>query len=108
GFPTGPNPVRDARLTLDGRYVLAPISLLSQIDGQKLIGLNQIAILGPVGTGKLPIARLMKDIDGVTGGPFHAGVSHDGDSALITHVLDSGGARVLTGLSSGDPEQFRL
>jgi hypothetical protein len=97
GFPAGPPPVRDARFTLDGRYVLAPIPLVSQIDGKSFIGLNQIAILGPVGTGKLPTARLMKDTDGVTGGPFQAGVSPDGDSALITSVLDNGGAKLLTG-----------
>ena len=108
GFPPGPTAVRDARLTLDGRYVLAPIPLVSQVDGQKYVGLNQIAILGPVGTSKLPIARLMKDVDGVTGGPFQAGVSPDGDSALVTNILDNGGARLLTGLSSGDPEQFRV
>ena len=56
-IPDGPPPVRDARLTLDGRYAIAPIPLVSQLDGQKFIGLNQIAILGPTRNGKLEIAR---------------------------------------------------
>ena len=108
GYPLGPTPVRDARLTLDGRYVIAPIPLVSQLDGQKFIGLNQIAILGPTRNGKLEIARLLTESDGVSGGPFQAGVSPDGDSALVTNVLDNGGARLLTGLSSGNPAEFKL
>ena len=109
GFPSGPNPVRDARLTLDGRFILAPIGLIRAIGAQQtLLGLNQIAILGPVKNGKLETARLLTEADGVTGGPFQAGVSPDGDSALVTHVLDNGGAELLTGLSSGDPAQIRV
>ncbi len=53
GFPTiGPPPVRDARLTPDGRFILAPIDLISNITAQqKLTALNQIAILGLVRNG---------------------------------------------------------
>ncbi|MBZ5620877.1 MAG: hypothetical protein LAQ69_19430 [Acidobacteriia bacterium] len=108
-FPPGPTPVRDARLTLDGRFILAPVDLIREIDTQQtLVGVNQIAILGPVRNGKLETARLLTEADGVSGGPFQAGVSPDGDSALVTNVLDSGGAKLITGLSSGDPAQFRL
>jgi uncharacterized protein (TIGR03437 family) len=109
GFPVGPPPVRDARLTLDGRFVLAPIPLASSFTPPRtFVGLNQIAILGPVKNGKLNVDRLLTEADGVSGGPFQAAVSPDGDTALVSNVLDNGGANLLTGLSSGDPAQIRL
>ncbi len=108
GFPAGPPPVRDARLSLDGRWVIAPIPLASQLDGQKYVALNQIAILGPAGRETLQTARLMSDTDGVSGGPFQAAVSPNGDTALIANVLDNGSAQLLTGLSSGDPAKLKL
>jgi uncharacterized protein (TIGR03437 family) len=109
-FPmTGPQPVQDARLTLDGRFILAPLDLIRDISAQQtLTGLNQIAILGPVRNGTVDTVRLLTEADGVAGGPFHAGVSPDGDSALVSDSLDNGGAKLLTGLSSGDPAQIRL
>jgi len=109
GFPsTGPPPVRDARLTLDGRFILEPIPLISSIAGQTLVALDQIAILGPVRNGSTNITRLLTEADGVTGGPFEVAVSPDGDSALVTNALDNGGAKLMTGISSGDPGQIRL
>ena len=109
GYPFGPNPVRDARLTLDGRFVIAPIGLAREIDAQRVyLGVNQIAILGPVQNGKLELARLLTEADGVTGGPFQAGVSPDGDTALVTNVLDNGGANLVTGLRSADVTQIRI
>jgi uncharacterized protein (TIGR03437 family) len=109
-FPSsGPSPVRDARLTLDGRFILAPLDLIQAISTQQtLTPLNQIAILGPVRNGTIDTARLLTEADGVSGGPYHAGVSPDGDSALVSDVLDNGSAKLLTGLSSGDPAQFQL
>lgn len=110
GFPTtGPQPVQDARLTLDGRFILAPLDLIRDISTQQtLTGLNQIAILGPVRNGTVDTVRLLTEADGVSGGPIHAGVSPDGDSALVSDALDNGSAKLLTGLSSGDPAQIRL
>ncbi len=108
-FPLGPNPIRDARLTLDGRYVVAPIPLIRAFDAQQLpIGLNQIAILGPIRNGTLDTARLLTEADGVHGGPYQAGVSPDGDSALVVNALDGGGANLLTGLGTGDPAKFKV
>ena len=110
GFPdTGLEPVKDARLTLDGRFVLAPIGTIRAFDGQGMpIGLNQIAMLGPVRNGKLEIARLLTEADGVNGGPYQAAISPDADSALVVNALDSGGGNLLTGLGSGDPSKFKL
>ncbi len=103
GFVTnGPPDVRDARLTLDGRFVLAPIPLIRALDAQgKSLPLNNIAILGPVHDGTLETARLLTEADGVIGGPYHAGISPDADSALVGSALDSGSANLLTGLSNG-------
>ena len=46
GYPAGsPTPVEDAKLTLDGRFVVAPIGTIRDFDAQGLpIGLNQIAM----------------------------------------------------------------
>src|SRR5262249_53343054 len=109
GFPAGsPTPVADAKLTLDGRFVLAPIGTIHGFDGQGLpIGLNQIAMLGPIRNGKLEIARLLTEADGVNGGPSQAAISPDADSALVVNALDSGGANLVTGLGSGDPSKFK-
>src|SRR5262249_25724287 len=92
GFPTtGPSPVADARLTLDGRFILAPLDLIRDISPQQTVtGLNQIAILGPVRNGATDTVRLLTETDGVTGGPIQAGVSPDGDSALVSDALDNG------------------
>jgi hypothetical protein len=105
----GPAPVTDARMSLDGRFVLAPIPLIRENDAQQMpVRVNQIVILGPVRNGKLETARLLTQSDGVSGGPFQAAVSPDGDSALVANVLDNGGAELLTGLSSGDPGSLKL
>ena len=85
---------------MDGRFVVAPIGTIRDFDGQGLrIGLNQIAILGPVRNGKLEVARLLTDGDGVIGGPYQAGISPDGDSALVVNALDSGGRDDLVGMA---------
>jgi hypothetical protein len=109
-FPDGPPVVRDARLTLDGRFILAPIPLIQEFDSQQNlpVPVNQIAILGPIRNGTLDTARLLTQGDGVTGGPYQAGVSPDGDSALVVNALDAGGANLLTGLNSGDPANVKV
>jgi hypothetical protein len=109
-FRDGPPVVRDARLTLDGRFVLAPIPLIQEFDSQQNlpVPVNQIAILGPIRNGTLDTARLLTQGDGVTGGPYQAGVSPDGDSALVVNALDAGGANLLTGLNSGDPANVKV
>lgn len=58
--------------------------------------------------GKLEVARLLTEADGVNGGPYQAGISPHGDSALVVNALDSGGANLLIGLGSGDPSKFKL
>ena len=101
-------PVRDAKLTLDGRLVLAPVCLIQSFDQNGApVGYNQIRILGPVRRGRLDV-RVLKEADGVTGGPFFAAISPDADSALIVNNLDLGGGELLTGLSSGDPGRFTI
>lgn len=105
----GPTTVSDATLTLDGRFVIAPISQVYDFDAQQMpIGVNEIAILGPVRNGRLEPARVLSAADGVGGGPNQAGVSPDGDSALVVNQLDAGGANLLTGLSSSDPSKFKI
>ncbi len=103
GFVTNaPPPVRDAKLTLDGRFILAPIPLIRALDAQgKPLPVNQIAVLGPVHDGRLDTARILTEADGVTGGPYQAGISPDADSALVGGALDSGSASLVTGLSGG-------
>ena len=109
GFPTtGPSPVQEAKLSLDGRFILAPLDLIQSISQQTLTGLNQITILGPVKNGHLDTVRLLTEADGVGSGPANVGVSPDGDSALISDNFDNGSAKLLTGLSSGDPAQIRV
>jgi uncharacterized protein (TIGR03437 family) len=94
---------------LDGRFLLAPIGSIRGFDAQGMpIGLNQIAVLGPVRNGRLDVARLLTEADGVNGGPYQAGISPDGDSALVVNALDSGGANLLSGLGAGDPSKIRL
>ena len=75
------SPVRDAKLTLDGRFVLAPIPIITAFDqsGQP-VAYNQFEILGPIRRGTLN-ARVLTQTDGVSGGPFYTAVSPDGDSA---------------------------
>lgn len=101
-------PVRDAKLTLDGRFVLAPIPIIRDFDenGQPL-AYNQFQILGPVRAANLP-TRVLTEADGVIGGPMYAAVSPDGDSALIVNGLDLGGAGLLTGLAFDDAARFNL
>jgi uncharacterized protein (TIGR03437 family) len=101
-------PVRDAKLTLDGRFALAPICLIRSFDPNGLpVGYNQIEILGPVRRGRLD-ERVLTEADGVTGGPFYAAISPDGNSALVVNDLDQGGGALLTGLASGEPARFVL
>jgi hypothetical protein len=101
-------PVRDAKLTLDGRFVLAPMPIIRDFDDNGVpLAYNEFQILGPVRGGNLA-ARVLTEADGVIGGPYQAAVSPDGDSALIVNGLDLGGAGLLTGLASGDPAQFNL
>jgi gluconolactonase len=102
------SPVRDAKLTLDGRFVLAPVSIIRAFDqsGQP-VAYNQIEILGPVRRGNLA-ARVLTETDGVTGGPYYAAISPDSNSALVVNGLDAGGAELLTGLASGDASRFTL
>ena len=101
-------PVRDAKLTMDGRFVLAPVPIIRSFDqkGQP-VAYNQFQILGPVRGANLP-ARVLTEADGVTGGPMYAAISPDGDSALIVNGLDLGGAGLLTGLASDDAARFNL
>ena len=99
--------VRDARLSVDGRFVLAPSALILSL-GPPPVGRSQIEILGPPRNGKLPLVRELTPADGAEGGPYVAAVSPDGDSALIVNTLDQGGAKLLTGLGSGDPSKFQL
>jgi len=107
-FPSGPPDVRDARLTLDGKFILAPIPLIRTLDAQgNSVPLNQIAILGPVRDGTLETARLLTQADGVAGGPYQAGLSPDGNSALVGGALDSGSANLVTNLSY-DPAHVRI
>ena len=81
-FPIGVTnvlmPVRDAKLTLDGRFVLAPIPIIRAFDqnGQP-VAYNQFEILGPVRGANLP-ARVLTEADGVIGGPIYAAISPDG------------------------------
>jgi uncharacterized protein (TIGR03437 family) len=108
-FKGGPPTVNDARLTLDGRFVIAPIAAIRSLNSnQQPNPVNQIAILGPVRNGRLDTARLLTEADGVKGGPYQAGVSPDGDSALIGNALDNGGANLITGLGFGDPAQVKV
>jgi hypothetical protein len=110
-FPAEGTPVvKDARLTVDGKFVISPVGLIREFDSQGLpVGLNQIVIYGPIGpNGKLGVARLLTEADGVEGGPYYAAVSPDGGTALIVNDLDIGGAKLLTGLGSGDPTQIQL
>src|SRR5262249_7157709 len=109
GFPDGPTPVTDAKLTLDGRFVLAPIGTIRGFDGQGMpIGLNQIAMLGPVRNGKLEIERLLTEAGGVNGRPYVPAIATDADAAMVVTALDSGGANLLTGLGSSDPSKFKI
>ena len=108
-FRGGPPTVRDARLTLDGRFAVAAISGIRSLDvNQMPQPLDEIAIMGPVANGRLDVSRLLNEGDGVRGGPYQVGMSPDGDTALIVNALDSGGANVVTGLSTGDPAQIRV
>ena len=101
-------PVRDAKLTLDGRFVLAPIALIASFDNSgNPVGYNQFEILGPVRRGTLD-SRILKESDGVTGGPFYCAVSPDGNTALIVNNLDLGGGELLTGIASGNPARFAI
>lgn len=108
-FRGGPPTVNDARLTLDGRFIIAPIAAIQSLNANQTPNpVNQIAILGPIRNGRLDTARLLTEADGVKGGPYQAGVSPNGDSALIGNALDSGGANLVTGLSSGNPAQVKV
>jgi len=99
-------PVRDAKLTLDGRFALAPICLIRSFDQNSLpVGYNQLQILGPLRRGRLN-SRILAEADGLTGGPFYAAISPDGNSALVVNDLDAGGGELLTGLASGDPSRM--
>jgi hypothetical protein len=107
GAPSITAPVRDARLSVNGQFIVAPVPMVSGFgaDGS-LLGLNRIEILGPPQNGALPMARLLNAADGVDGGPSYAAISPDGDTALVVNALDSG-AKLLTGLAS-DPSKIRL
>jgi len=112
GFPPGAvtfatPPVRDARLSLDGRFVLAPSAVILNL-GPPPIGDSHIWILGPPHSGNLPLVREFTAADGADGGPYVAATSPDGDSALFVNTLDAGGAELLTGLLTGDPSKFQL
>jgi uncharacterized protein (TIGR03437 family) len=101
-------PVRDAKLTLDGRFVLAPISIIAGFDQSgSAVGYNQFEILGPIRRGALD-SRTLNESDGVTGGPYYSAASPDGNSALIVNGLDLGGGAMLTGLASGDVSRFAI
>ena len=101
-------PVRDAKLTLDGRFVVAPVSIIRSFDqNNQPVGYNQIRFLGPVRRGTLA-SKTFTESDGVTGGPFYSAISPDGDSALIVSNLDLGSGALVTGLASGDPGRFAL
>ena len=108
-FRGGPPTVRQARLTLDGRFIVAPISGIRSLDANQMpVPLDEIAIMGPVRKGRLDITRLLNENDGVRGGPFQLGISPDGDSALVGNALDSGGANLVTGLSTGDSARIKV
>ena len=99
-------PVRDAKLTLDGRFVVAPVAIIRSFDANgQPVGYNQIRILGPVRRGTLEVTTLGEK-DGVTGGPYFSAISPNGDSALVVNNLDLGGGELVTGLASGDPSRF--
>jgi len=113
-FPLPPDvtdllpPVRDAKLTLDGRFVVAPVSIIRSFDANgQPVGYNQIRILGPVRRGALD-ATTLTESNGVTGGPYFSATSSDGDSALIVNNLDLGGGELLTGLASDNPSRFAV
>jgi uncharacterized protein (TIGR03437 family) len=110
GYPAdGPPVVRFARLSLDGRFVIAPSPLIRELPAAgPPVGWNRVALLGPVWRGALGEARILTEQDGAAGGPIDAAISPDGDTALIVHNLDMGGARLLTGLSGGDPAKFQM
>jgi uncharacterized protein (TIGR03437 family) len=107
--PNGPPVVKSAKLTLDGKFILAPIPLIRAFDAKGVpIPRNEIAILGPLRNGRLDTARLLTEADGVHGGPYEPTVSPDGDSALVDNALDNGGANLITGLSWGDPTKIGI
>lgn len=103
----GTPPVKDARLSIDGRFILAPSAPIVNF-GPPPSGPNRIFILGPPVNGILTKVRELTEADGAEGGPFVAAVSPDGDSALIVNTLDIGGAKLLTGLGTGDPLKIQL
>ena len=102
------SPVKDAKLTLDGRFVLAPVPIIRSFDSNgQPVAYNQFEILGPIHRGDIA-SRVLTATDGVTGGPYYAAISPDGNSALVVNGLDLGGAELLNGLASGDAARFTL
>ena len=88
--------------------MIAPLSAIRSFDqnGQP-VGENQIAILGPIRRGSLD-TRLLKQADGVMGGPLYAAIHPDGNSALVANTLDLGSGELLTQLASGNPAKFAI
>lgn len=104
--PWGPPTLDDAKLTLDGRFILAPNPLATAFDpATGFQGLNTITIIGGVEEGQLEVARVLTEADGAGQGPLMAAVSPDGDTALVIDTFPPGGGTLLTGLASGDPAQ---
>ena len=101
-------PVRDAKLTLDGRFVVAPVSIIRSFDANgQAVAYDQIRILGPVRRGALD-ATTLTETNGVMGGPYYSAISPDGNSALLVNNLDLGGGELLTGLASDNPSRFSV
>jgi hypothetical protein len=104
GFvPFGPPMLDDAKLTLDGRFILAPNPVATAFDpATGFQGLNTITIIGGVEDGQLEVARVLTEADGAGRGPIMAAVSPDGDTAFVVDGFPPGGGTWLTGLASGD------